>query len=64
MKVNPSIGGMVNTIPIVVVMLVAGWLLLAWAIIKRAVLAVPAAAFTGLCCWSDCATPRRWRSTC
>jgi S-DNA-T family DNA segregation ATPase FtsK/SpoIIIE len=51
MKVNqaaPSIGGMVNTILLVVVVLVAGWLLLAWAIIKRPVLAVLAAAFTGL----------------
>jgi DNA segregation ATPase FtsK/SpoIIIE, S-DNA-T family len=44
----PSIGGMVNTILFVVIVLSAGWLLLAWAIIKRPVLAVPAAAFTGL----------------
>jgi S-DNA-T family DNA segregation ATPase FtsK/SpoIIIE len=44
----PDIGGIVNTIIIVVVVLVAGWLLLAWAIIKRPVLALPTAAFAGL----------------
>jgi S-DNA-T family DNA segregation ATPase FtsK/SpoIIIE len=44
----PDIGGIVNTIIIVVVVLVAGWLLLAWAIIKRPLLALPVAAFTGL----------------
>jgi hypothetical protein len=32
----------------VVVLVFAGWLLLAWAIIKRPVLALPIAAFTGL----------------
>ena len=30
------------------VVLVAGWLLLAWAIVKRPVLALPVAAFAGL----------------
>jgi S-DNA-T family DNA segregation ATPase FtsK/SpoIIIE len=44
----PDIGGIVNTIIIVVVVLVAGWLLLAWAIVKRPVLALPVALFTGL----------------
>jgi len=44
----PDIGGIVNTIVIVVVVLVAGWLLLAWAIIKRPLLALPVAAFAGL----------------
>jgi S-DNA-T family DNA segregation ATPase FtsK/SpoIIIE len=44
----PDIGGIVNTIIIVVVVLVAGWLLLAWAIIKRPVLALPTALFAGL----------------
>jgi S-DNA-T family DNA segregation ATPase FtsK/SpoIIIE len=39
---------MVRMIVIVVVVLVAGWLLLAWAIVKRPVLAVPVAIFTAL----------------
>jgi S-DNA-T family DNA segregation ATPase FtsK/SpoIIIE len=44
----PDIGGIVTTIVIVVVVLLFGWVLLLWAIIKRPVLALPAAAFTGL----------------
>jgi S-DNA-T family DNA segregation ATPase FtsK/SpoIIIE len=47
-QVAPDAGGIVNTIIIVVVVLVAGWLLLAWAIIKRPVLALPTALFAGL----------------
>jgi S-DNA-T family DNA segregation ATPase FtsK/SpoIIIE len=47
-QVAPDVGGIVNTIVIVVVVLVAGWLLLAWAIIKRPVLALPTATFAAL----------------
>jgi hypothetical protein len=47
-QASPDLGGIVNTIVIVVVVLVAGWLLLAWVIVKRPVLALPVAAFTGL----------------
>jgi hypothetical protein len=47
-QVAPDIGGIVNTIVIVVVVLLFGWLLLLWAIVKRPVLALPVAAFTGL----------------
>lgn len=42
-QVAPDVGGIVNAIAVVVVVLVAGWLLLAWAIVKRPVLALPAA---------------------
>jgi len=44
----PPIGGLVRAIVIVLVVLFAGWLLLAWAVIKRPILALPVAAFTGL----------------
>jgi S-DNA-T family DNA segregation ATPase FtsK/SpoIIIE len=44
----PPIGGIVRAIVIVLVVLVAGWLLLAWAIVKRPILAVPVALFTAL----------------
>jgi S-DNA-T family DNA segregation ATPase FtsK/SpoIIIE len=44
----PSVGGMVRAIVIVVVVLVAGWLLLAWAVVKRPILAVPVVVFTAL----------------
>jgi hypothetical protein len=44
----PSIGGMVRMILIVIVVLVAGWLLLAWAVVKRPILAVPVAMFAAL----------------
>jgi S-DNA-T family DNA segregation ATPase FtsK/SpoIIIE len=44
----PDAGGLVRTALIVVVVLVAGWLLLAWAIVKRPLLALPIAVFTGL----------------
>jgi S-DNA-T family DNA segregation ATPase FtsK/SpoIIIE len=47
-QVAPDIGGIVRTIVIVVVVLVCGWLLLAWAIVKRPLLALPLAAFTAL----------------
>ena len=44
----PPIGGLVRAIVIVLVVLFAGWLLLAWAVLKRPMLALPVAAFTGL----------------
>lgn len=44
----PPIGGLVRAIVIVLTVLFAGWLLLAWAIVKRPILAIPIAAFTGL----------------
>jgi S-DNA-T family DNA segregation ATPase FtsK/SpoIIIE len=44
----PDAGGLVRTVLIVVIVLVAGWLLLVWAIVKRPLLAIPVAAFTGL----------------
>ncbi|MGH9273975.1 MAG: FtsK/SpoIIIE domain-containing protein, partial [Acidimicrobiales bacterium] len=44
----PPIGGLVRTIVIVIVVLVGWWLLLAWAIARRPILAIPAAAFTAL----------------
>jgi S-DNA-T family DNA segregation ATPase FtsK/SpoIIIE len=47
-QVAPDVGGIVNAIVIVVVVLVAGWLLLAWAVVRRPVLALPAAAFAAL----------------
>jgi S-DNA-T family DNA segregation ATPase FtsK/SpoIIIE len=47
-QVAPDIGGIVNTIVIVVVVLLFGWLLVLWAIVKRPVLALPVAAFAGL----------------
>jgi S-DNA-T family DNA segregation ATPase FtsK/SpoIIIE len=47
-QVAPDIGGIVRTIVIVVVVLFCGWLLLAWAVVKRPLLALPVAAFTAL----------------
>jgi S-DNA-T family DNA segregation ATPase FtsK/SpoIIIE len=47
-QVAPDVGGIVNAIVLVVVVLLVGWLLLAWAIAKRPVLVLPAAMFTGL----------------
>src|ERR687889_422489 len=44
----PDIGGLVRTIVIVVVVAVAGWLLLAWAVVKRPLLGIPVAVFAGL----------------
>jgi len=44
----PPIGGLVRTALIVVAALFAGWLLLAWVLIKRPLLGVPAAVFVGL----------------
>src|SRR3954454_677319 len=44
----PDIGGLVRAVVIVVVVLVAGWLLLAWAVVKRPLLGVPVAVFVGL----------------
>jgi S-DNA-T family DNA segregation ATPase FtsK/SpoIIIE len=47
-QVAPDIGGIVRAVLIVVVVLFFGWLLLAWAVVKRPILALPVAAFTGL----------------
>jgi S-DNA-T family DNA segregation ATPase FtsK/SpoIIIE len=47
-QVVPDIGGLVRAVVIVVVVLFAGWLLVAWAVVKRPILALPVAAFTGL----------------
>jgi len=47
-QVAPDIGGIVRAIVIVVVVLFFGWLLLAWAVVKRPLLALPIAAFTAL----------------
>jgi len=44
----PPIGGLVRAIVIVLVVLLAGWLLLTWAVVKRPLLAIPAAVFVGL----------------
>jgi S-DNA-T family DNA segregation ATPase FtsK/SpoIIIE len=44
----PPIGGLIRAIIIVAVVLFAGWLLLAWAVVKRPILGLPVAAFTGL----------------
>jgi len=47
-QVVPDVGGIVRAIVVVVVVLCFGWLLLAWAVFKRPILALPVAAFTGL----------------
>jgi len=47
-QVAPDISGIVRAIVVVVVVLFFGWLLLAWAVVKRPILALPVAAFTGL----------------
>ena len=44
----PPIGGLIRAIVVVLVVLFAGWLLLAWAVVKRQILGVPAAVFVGL----------------
>jgi len=44
----PPIGGFVRAALIVLVVLFAGWLLLAWVLIKRPLLGIPAAAFVAL----------------
>ena len=44
----PPIGGLIRAILIVIVVLFAGWLLLAWAVVKRPILGVPAAVFVTL----------------
>src|SRR5215218_10388515 len=44
----PNIGGIVNAIVVVLVVLLFGWFLLAWAVLKRPILALPAAALVGL----------------
>jgi S-DNA-T family DNA segregation ATPase FtsK/SpoIIIE len=44
----PDAGGLLRTVVIVVVVLVAGWLLLVWAVVKRPLLGVPLAVFTAL----------------
>jgi len=43
----PPIGGMVRAIVVVLVVLLFGWFLLAWAVIKRPIMALPAAALVG-----------------
>ncbi len=47
-QVAPDIGGIVRMVVIVVAVLFFGWLLVAWAVIKRPILALPVAAFTAL----------------
>jgi hypothetical protein len=47
-QVIPDISAIVRAIVIVVVVVFFGWLLLAWAVVKRPILALPVAAFTGL----------------
>jgi len=47
-QVVPDVGGIVRATVIVVVVVFFGWLLLAWAVFKRPILALPVAAFTGL----------------
>jgi hypothetical protein len=44
----PPIGGLVRAMVIAPVVLLFGWFVLAWAVIKRPILALPAAAFVGL----------------
>jgi hypothetical protein len=44
----PNIGAIVNAIVIVLVVLLFGWFLLAWAVLKRPILALPAAGIVGL----------------
>jgi S-DNA-T family DNA segregation ATPase FtsK/SpoIIIE len=44
----PDVGGIVRVVVTVVVVLFFGWLLLAWAVVKRPILALPVAAFTAL----------------
>jgi S-DNA-T family DNA segregation ATPase FtsK/SpoIIIE len=43
--------GLVDAFGMLLVALVAGWLLVAWAVVKRPVLAIPTAVFVGLCVW-------------
>jgi S-DNA-T family DNA segregation ATPase FtsK/SpoIIIE len=43
-----DIGGIARALLVVIVVLTVGWLLLAWAVVKRPILGVPAAIFTGL----------------
>jgi S-DNA-T family DNA segregation ATPase FtsK/SpoIIIE len=44
----PNIGAIVNAIVVVIVVLLFGWFVLAWAIVKRPILVLPAAGFVGL----------------
>jgi S-DNA-T family DNA segregation ATPase FtsK/SpoIIIE len=44
----PPIGGLVRAIVVVLTVVFAGWLLLAWAVVKRPLLGIPVAVFTGL----------------
>jgi S-DNA-T family DNA segregation ATPase FtsK/SpoIIIE len=44
----PPIGGLIRAIIVVAVVLFAGWLLLAWAVVRRPILGLPVAVFTGL----------------
>jgi hypothetical protein len=47
----PPIGGLVRAIVVVLVVLLFGWFLLAWAVLKRPILALPAAV---LVAWWRC----------
>ncbi len=47
-QVAPDISAIIRMIVIVVAVVFFGWLLLAWAVFKRPILAIPVAAFTGL----------------
>ena len=44
----PNIGGIVNAVVVVLVVLLFGWFILAWAVLKRPILALPVAGFVGL----------------
>jgi DNA segregation ATPase FtsK/SpoIIIE, S-DNA-T family len=43
--------GLADALVLLVVMFVAGWFVVAWAIIRRPILGVPAVVFAGLCAW-------------
>jgi S-DNA-T family DNA segregation ATPase FtsK/SpoIIIE len=43
--------GLVDALVMLLVALVAGWLLVVWAVVKRPVLAIPTGLFVGLCAW-------------
>jgi DNA segregation ATPase FtsK/SpoIIIE, S-DNA-T family len=44
----PNIGGIVNAVVVGLVVLLFGWFILAWAVLKRPILALPVAGFVGL----------------
>jgi hypothetical protein len=43
--------GLVDALGTLVVALVAGWFVVAWAIIRRPILSIPVGGFAGLCAW-------------